>query len=57
MRGGSDSGEGKEKRATTYEQLMDRVREKAREKIDEKTKKEGIEFIKGILTEVCDVTS
>jgi hypothetical protein len=55
MRGNGDNSEGKERRATSYRELMERVREKAREKIDEKTRREGVEFIKGILTEVCEV--
>ncbi|KAI9766318.1 MAG: hypothetical protein M1840_006582 [Geoglossum simile] len=58
MRGGGDNNsEGKGRRATSYGELMERVREKAKEKIDEKTKREGVEFIKGILTEVCEVTA
>ncbi|KAI9783256.1 MAG: hypothetical protein M1839_004096 [Geoglossum umbratile] len=49
-------GEGKERRATSYGELMERVREKARENIDEKTRREGVEYIKGVLTELCEVT-
>ncbi|KAI9867858.1 MAG: hypothetical protein M1813_007680 [Trichoglossum hirsutum] len=55
MRSNGD-GEGKERRATSYGELMERVREKAKAKIDENTRREGVDFIKGILREVCEVT-
>ena len=56
MRSNGD-GEGKERRAASYGELMERVREKARAKIDEKTWREGVDFIKEILREVCEVTA
>jgi len=44
-----------ERPASSYAEVLERVREKARRRVDERVKREGLVFIREAMGEVCEV--